>query len=203
MNKTRCSMLAAAVVSCGALAAFSVSTQAAPTALTQVAFKAAAKVKSAQKVKASCPKPRGMRLGVRYYFEITNSDDGVGDRDVEMYGAVRVNGRQIWSIAKNNAVRGYAKGVLNVTTVVYDVIYADSKTWNLVITGYLNDYDKASKDDAMWYTFSVIPQIVNIKQAYEQAEASGQGLAYVTLPGDNDSESAQLVLLINRPGMIY
>lgn len=193
MNKTRfTSMLSgSALLSCTLLAAWA---QAAPSA------QAAPVAKS---LSSSCADPRGVRLSVRSFFRVTNADDGFMDNDVEVYGVVNFNGRQVWRTARDNAFT--ARKVANVNAIqvterTYDVIYNDSRTWRLIITGYLNDSDSGSKDDAMWNPSSM-PRIVDIKRSIEQAGRGRRGI--VILPGDNNSESAELVLQITRESDIY
>lgn len=151
--------------------------------------------------------PRGARLLVRSYFSVTNSDDGALDRDVEVFGTVNYNGSTVWSVASKNAIRASEKDkdrnaflYTNTKGRYFNVIFNDSKTWNLVVTGFLNDYDKASKNDAMWNPFSM-PRIVNLKQINAGFPMSKRSGLY-TLPGDHDSESADLVMVINWAGDI-
>ena len=52
---------------------------------------------------ASCGNPRGIKLKVRAFFTITNSDDGFRDHEVETYGEVLFGSWQIWKIARKRS----------------------------------------------------------------------------------------------------
>ena len=163
---------------------------------------------SASSVQAAPSKPRGARILVRSYFSVTNSDDGIGDRDVEAYGTVKYNGNTVWNVASKNAIRATEKDkdrrhflYTDINGHYFNVIFDDSKTWNLVVSGFLNDYDKVSKDDAMWNPFG-LPQLVNLEQINEGFPMSHRSGLF-TLRGDHDSESADLIIVINWAGDIY
>lgn len=160
-------------------------------------------VKMARISQARCPAPRGVRLEVRSFFRVTNSDDGFKDNDVEVFGVVNFNGQRVWRTARDNAftMRKFVNdNVIEVTNRTYDVIYAQPSTHKLIVTGFLNDRDKSSKDDAMWNPLS-LPLIVDMKGAIEKAAVGRR--ANIVLAGDNNSESAELVVQITRESDIF
>lgn len=158
----------------------------------------------ARVAKSSCQprKPRGMRLRVRGYFDVTNSDDGFRDNDVEVFGIVNLNGQPIWKVARQNAVNATNKGrKIYTSDRTFDVIYDNPSTWNLIVSGYMNDRDSGSKDDAMWNSYS-IPRVINLKKVSDRLTVIGDG-EESTLLGDRDSESADLHLFFTRSSDIF
>ena len=148
------------------------------------------------------PPPRGAHIFVRSYFNVTNSDDGVADRTVEVYGNVRFNGSTMWNVSSKNAIRATEHDKTHIYTRgrFYDVIFNDPKTWNMIVTGFLNDHDKLSKDDAMWNPLG-LPLVVNIKDLFPRNKTVVPRV--FTLAGDHDSESADLVLEVGWNTDIY
>ena len=165
-----------------------------------------------------CTKPRGMKVRVRSFFTVTNSDDGFRDHTVEVYGQVSFSGQQVWRVTRDNArsidnkpnpnypdvmTTGPQNNEIDTSSRTFDVIFDSSSTWNLIVTGYLNDRDKGvlNKDDAMWNPFK-IPQVVNLKQMSEGFKKIGDASGR-TIPGDHDSESADLRVVVSKVGDIY
>ena len=144
------------------------------------------------------PPPRGAHLYVRSHFDVTNSDDGVGDDTVEVYGNVKFNGSTMWNVPVKDAISITHNDEYHISTRgrFYDVIFNDPKTWNMIVTGFLNDHDKLSKDDAMWNPFG-LPIVVNLKDLFQRKKT------VFTLPGDHESESADLILEVNWNSDIY
>lgn len=198
---------------CALLAACLNPVQAAPVAKTS-SFSCAKSLCA----KSLCANPRGMRVRVRSFFTVTNSDDGVADNVVEVYGIVNFNGQQVWRVARDNArsidnkpnpnspdvaTTGPQNNEIETSSRTFDVVFGSSSTWNLIVTGYMNDRDKGvlNKDDGMWNPFN-IPQVVNIKRMADKLKRRGQE-QYFTLAGDRDSESADLTLVVSKISDIY
>lgn len=147
------------------------------------------------------PQPRGVRLSVYSYFVVTNSEDGVRDRDVEVYGYLNINAKRIWTVQKKNRIEGcrpYRRIVAG--WYEYEVMFDKPSSWTLLLNGYAKDYDAGSDDDGMWNPRN-IPRTVNIKHLYEKQQRSQK--AALTLAGDRQSENADLVLELGTSTLIY
>ena len=168
--------------------------------------------------KSTCANPRGMKVRVRSFFTVTNSDDGVADNVVEVYGNVAFNSQRVWNVTRDNArsidnkpnpnypdvmTTGPQNNEIQTSSRTFDVIFDSSTTWNLIVTGYMHDRDKGvlNKDDGMWNPFKM-PQVVNIKRMADKLKRRGQE-QYFTLAGDRDSENANLTLVVSKVGDIY
>ena len=85
------------------------------------------------------------------------------------------------------------RDIIFVKTMTFDIIYNDPSTWKLRLKGFMSDYDKGSDDDAMWN-----PKrreiVIDLKSAFDRSGIY-RGIKY-TLPGDRDSENADLKLQI-------
>ncbi|PQV62683.1 hypothetical protein B1R32_12532 [Abditibacterium utsteinense] len=161
------------------------------------------------------PKPRGMRVNIHSFFRINNSDDGFKDNDVEVYGAVNFKGLSVWRVARDHArtisnqpdpygsgldTTGPQRNEIDTGRSSFDVIFDQPSTWTFIVTGYLFDRDKASSDDALWNPFKM-PQVINLKDLSERFKAR-RGGSY-TLPGDRNSESADLFIVIDKSEDIF
>lgn len=147
------------------------------------------------------PQPRGVRLAVHSYFVVTNSEDGVRDRDVEVYGYLNINDKRIWAVKKQNRIEKcvpYRR--INAGWYDYEVMFDKPAGWTLKLNGYLKDYDRGSDDDGMWNPMN-IPRFANIKDLYEKQR--NNQIASLTIRGDRDSENADLVLELGPCTLIY
>lgn len=150
---------------------------------------------------SSCANPRGVRLTIYGFWSVTNSEDGFRDNNVEMYGSVRFNGQHVWQVAKQNAISSRNhRNDINTASRTFDVIFDDPATWTLRVNGFLYDYDKGSDDEPMWNPRQQI-RSVNIKRMNDLSKARRDARVY--LKGDNDSESADLVVLISKSEDIF
>lgn len=147
------------------------------------------------------PQPRGVRLSVHSYFLVTNSEDGVRDRDVEVYGYLNINDKKIWALRKQNRIEGMRPGRrINAGWYDYEVMFDKPAGWALKLNGYVNDYDAGSDDDGMWNPMNM-PRFANIKAMYEDQRLGKRTV--VTVRGDRDSESADLVLELGQSTLIF
>ena len=194
MKKTR---FAATVLTC----ALSVSSCALWAALpvAQAAPSATHNAKSA----SSCRVRRGLRVTVRGRFVITNSEDGIQDNKVEAYGYLDFNGQRAWTLKNRKSApsRGAYRSDIYSNEITFDVLDNDPATWKLRVTGYMNDYDKGSDDDAMWNPRRQTREY-DISNAYKRAARTG-GMEIYTWRGDRDSESADLIIQFTRIQPIY
>ena len=193
MNKLHLvSMLSVCALSGGALfMARSQSVQAAPLVTHKAKLSA-----------SSCPVRRGLRVTVRGRFVITNADDGIQDNKVEAYGYLDFNGQRAWTV-KNRKSAPSRGGYRDIYTSerTFDVMDNDPATWKLRVTGYMNDYDKGSDDDAMWNPRRQTREY-DISNAFKRAARTG-GMEIYTWRGDRDSESADLIIQFTRIRPIY
>lgn len=147
------------------------------------------------------PQPRGVRIAVHSYFVVTNSDDGVRDNDVETYGYLNINDQRIWAVQKRDRIENVGRGRrINAGWYDYVVMFDKPAGWALKLNGYLKDYDRGSDDDGMWNPMN-IPRFANIKAMYEDQKLGRK--TEVTVRGDRDSESADLVLELGPCTPIY
>ena len=147
---------------------------------------------------ARCANPRGVRVRVLGIFEVTNSDDGFKDNDVEVYGSVKFNGQPVFGISKGKAFTTRVYSNLDAGERSFDVIYNVPSTWKLNVDGFLFDYDKGSGNDAMWNPQNRT-RTLNIKEM-SQREARSNSYLW---KGDRDSESADLKIIVSRMSYIY
>lgn len=151
--------------------------------------------------RSSSPQARGVRLSVYSYFVVTNSEDGVRDRDVEVYGYLNINDKRIWAVQKKNRIEGcrpYRRIVAG--WYDYDVMFDKPAGWAIKLNGYAKDYDAGSDDDGMWNPMN-IPRFANLKDLYEKQQRYQK--ASLTIPGDRSSENADLVLELGKSTLIY
>ena len=151
--------------------------------------------------RGSGQKARGVRLSVHSYFVVTNSEDGVRDRDVEVYGYLNINDQRIWAVKKKNRIENctpYQR--INAGWYDYEVMFDKPAGWALKLNGYVKDYDAGSDDDGMWNPGN-IPRFANIKDMYEKQRLNQK--AEMTVRGDRSSESADLVLELGESKLIY
>lgn len=137
-------------------------------------------------------RPRGVRVSVSGYFAITDSSDGVRDNRVEAFGYLNLNGQRAWTQNRKSAPSRGHDIIFIKTLFDYDVIFNDSSTWKLRITGYMKDYDKGSDDDAMWNS-PLRTRTIDLKPFADSSAVYNRGSDYV-VAGDHDSESADLRL---------
>lgn len=148
--------------------------------------------------------PRGMKVRVGGEIRVTNSDDGVADGTVEMFGDIAFNGQERWRVKRPSA-RDQNKGdVILLDPMTVDVYFDNASTSILKVTGTLRDRDMhkgefvIKGDDAMW---NIIPKnhtfAVDLKQMVETQ--SGK----TTLYGDGDSENANVVVTVSKLSDIY
>lgn len=149
--------------------------------------------------------PRGMKVRVGGEIRVTNSDDGVADRQVEMFGNVNFNGQERWNVRRSSA-RDQDKGdVILLDFMTVDVIFDDPSTWNLKVGGYLYDRDMTKSDviiqgdDAMWNVTKYLNKIVSVdlKQMVETQSSK------TTLYGDGDSENANVIIKASKLADIF
>lgn len=207
MNRTRfISMLLAC-----ALLAWPHSAQAAPRATWPHSAQAARVAKSSCQPPA---KPRGVRLSVLSSFSVTNSSDGLGDNDVEVYGYLHLDGQSAWRVARADAISVGGASIQRSRTVrgsklTFDVIFDDSETWGLKIKGRMHDRDKGSNNDGMWNPYA-IGHSINLKVMYDKFYGRASEKVRKLNPseryvweGDGESESANLILIIQRVEDIF
>ncbi len=151
--------------------------------------------------RSSSQQPRGVRLSIYSYFVVTNSEDGVRDRDVEVYGYYNVNNKRLWTVQKKNRIEGCVP-YRRIVAGWYDheVMFDRPSSWTIVLNGYVKDYDAGSDDDGMWNAGN-LPRTVNLKAMYEQQQRNLK--AQMTLAGDRKSENADLTLELGRSTLIY
>ncbi len=142
--------------------------------------------------------PRGMKVRVGGEIRVTNSDDGVADGQVEMFGDVAFNGQERWRIKRSSA-RDQDKGdVILLDYMTIDVYFNDASTSMLAVTGSLRDRDinkgdtVIRGDDSMWNTTRNNVIRVDLKQLVEF------GNGRLTLYGDGDSENANVVIIARK-----
>ncbi len=151
--------------------------------------------------KSSCAPRRGVRLTIYGFWSVSNAEDGFRDNNVEMFGAVNFNGQNVWRVSKQNAISSKdRRNSINTASRTFDVIFDNPATWTLRVNGFLYDFDKGSDNEPMWNPRQQVRN-VNIKRMNEQSEARRDARVY--LPGDRDSESADLVILISKSEDIF
>lgn len=158
--------------------------------------------KRARGVRASCPSPRGMKLNVRAYFDVTDADDGFRDNVVEVHGELLFNNWTIWRIARQNAADKRKNSSMNAGDFTFNVLFNDAETWTMAVRGFLSDRDKgiANNDDTMWNPRRQ-RRIIDIKRIYESGGQGGRNGIY-RWSGDRDSENANLTLVVSKVGDI-
>ncbi len=151
--------------------------------------------------RSSSQQPRGVRLSIYSYFVVTNSEDGVRDRDVEVYGYYNINSKRLWTVQKKNRIEGCVP-YRRIVAGWYDheVMFDRPAGWTVTLNGYVKDYDAGSDDDGMWNAGN-LPRVVNIKILYEQQQRNQK--AQMTIRGDRSSENADLVLELGKSTLIY
>lgn len=152
--------------------------------------------------KSASANPRGMKLNVRAFFTITNSDDGFRDDTVETYGEVLFGSWQIWKIARKNAADKKSNDFMNAGDFTVNVMFDEPRTSKIFVSGFLSDRDKglANGDDKMWNPSRKTREL-NIKDIYESGGQGGRNRIY-KWKGDRDSESADLTLVVSKIGDI-
>jgi hypothetical protein len=85
------------------------------------------------------------RYQVKMWFTILNSNDGVGDNTLELYGEARVNGTIIGRIDRNQASAFKREAGQTVEMGTY--ITTDP---NVIVDAWLNDADSGSSDDPVF-----------------------------------------------------
>jgi hypothetical protein len=83
------------------------------------------------------------RYRLRFWYAIDQSNDGVGDNTVELYGEVRVNGQVVAGIPRNRAVSREAGQTLEMGS------FTTNKE-SVVINASLTDRDGGSADDPVF-----------------------------------------------------
>ena len=85
----------------------------------------------------------------------------------------------------------------------FNVMFDDSKTARVFVSGFLSDRDKglANGDDAMWNP-SKRTREINVRDIYESGGQGGRNGIY-KWNGDRNSESADLTLVVSKVGDIY
>lgn len=149
-----------------------------------------------------CANPRGVRVTIGSYFDVKDSSDGFSDNEVEVFGNVQFNGQPVWDVARKHAIDATSGrgSLITLSQRTFEVIYNDSSTWNLSVTGYMNDRDRGSHDDTMWNPQKTI-RLINIKRLSERYQQRHDSIAI--LRGDQKSESADLVFRIVKSEDIY
>jgi hypothetical protein len=108
---------------------------------------------------------------VKIWFEITGSDDGVGDNTLEIYGQVRINGNVLC-----NFDRGSAKSRQREAGQTLDCGTTRINGSNMTINGNLVDYDSGSADDKI---FNMSPRVVQLvsgnTRTFSQRQSGGEG----------------------------
>jgi hypothetical protein len=108
---------------------------------------------------------------VKIWFDITGSDDGVGDNTLELYGEVRIGGNILCRFDRRNAnrLKREAGQTLDCGTTTID----GSK---MTINGNLMDYDSGSSDDVV---FSIAPRVFDLISGrtynIKQRQRGGEG----------------------------
>lgn len=143
--------------------------------------------------------PRGMKVRIGGEIRVTNSEDGVFDNTVEMFGEVFFNGKERWRIKRSSAQDRKKGHVELIDYMNVDVYFNDGSSQLLKVSGTLRDRDiKGGNviikgDDDMW---NVVPRdntiMVDLKQMVEN------GTTRKTLYGDNNSENANVVIIVRK-----
>jgi hypothetical protein len=87
--------------------------------------------------------PQSSKYRVKMWFSIQNSNDGVADNTVELYGQTRIDGNIVGNIPRSN----YAKREAGQTVEMGEYI---TENPNIIVDGWLNDYDGGSADDPVF-----------------------------------------------------
>ena len=140
---------------------------------------------------APAAKPRGARIRVDTVIKTTNSADGVNDNACEMAGHIKLGGVSIVDTATMTTYAGFKHNGIPRT---FDVYFDQPETILLTLSGYLKDSDEWSSDDTMW---NATGTQVNLKKLFE---ANG---ATFEIPGDRNSESADLLLSASKIADLY
>jgi hypothetical protein len=99
------------------------------------------------------PDPIGERYRIKMWFEVTGSDDGVGDNTLECYGELRVNGDVWWAIDRESVVMREAGQTIDISEdagrrkkeFFFDYHYDGSTPFKFELR--LRDADDRSGDD--------------------------------------------------------
>lgn len=152
--------------------------------------------------------PRGMKVRVGGEIRVTNSEDGVADGNVEMFGFVNFNGQERWKIKRPSARDQHKGDVIPLDYMTVDVIFDNPSTWILNVDGYLYDRDAGRGesilhgDEYMWN-----PPTSARKQTYKTFRVDLKQMieaqsSQTTLYGDGESENANVIIKVRKLGDI-
>ncbi len=91
----------------------------------------------------SPPAPQTNRYRVKMWFSIQNSNDGIADNTLELYGQTRIDGNIVSNINRSN----YVKRETGQTVEMGEYVTTNP---NIIVDGWLNDYDGGSADDPVF-----------------------------------------------------
>ncbi len=91
---------------------------------------------------------------VKMWFTILNSNDGVGDNTLELYGQTRINGNIVANIDRRQA-DGFKR---EAGQTVEMGTYTTTDT-NIIVDAWLNDADSGSSDDPVFRMGGVNPSM--------------------------------------------
>jgi Ricin-type beta-trefoil lectin domain len=89
--------------------------------------------------------PQASRYRVKMWFSIQNSNDGFGDNTLELYGQTRIDGNIVRNIDRSQA-NNYQREAGQ--TIEMGEYVTDNP--NIIVDGWLNDYDSGSADDVVF-----------------------------------------------------